>query len=595
MEKPGKYLSKLSNGVFVHQDGRPDQAEAIPIAGFSYGIAVRRVFFAVSLLALVLAPLIYIGNYAGDSQVHLIYGENASHGNFFEFNPGEKSPGVTSPGYMLFIGALFKLSPDIAVPAIVKASNILFWYAFLVVFFLVAKRLLQSRIWAWAATLAAGLLPGSVYNATIGMENGIFAFVVFLWILVAVRSGWFDISTKEDKNLRSELILGSLLGLGCWIRPEGFIVAGIAVSFRTFGSLYSRQAVTATLFRSAVFLIPFLAVTGGLVYFHFSQTGHLIPTSGVSRILSSNIAADTLRIGQFFVSPKFAIRLAQYFPLTILWLVANWLLITGRGNLLGFRGPVGFLALLFWTLFILYSTILGSTHLARYIIFVIPALVLVAMIGAKWLWASWKPPLIPALPAGRAVVVVGFVLALGVIFSFETNLRLGLDSQASLWKSMTAPEERRAFSDELFNRLGQPADLPISIGLQEIQARYWLDERFVVRSLDGRVDPILLDHATRDGVDHIGYIEERDIRFLLATPNYNRDQDQWSLRQLTGLKPGQSVSHDGLTFTGLATDETTGGTATGAKSGQWRWFTGSDGVSVLQWYLEALIRVNPTE
>jgi len=555
---------------------------------------VRRIFFAVSLLVLVLAPLIYIGNYAGDSQVHLTYGENAAHGNFFEFNPGEKSPGVTSPGYMLFIAAFFKLSPNIAVPAILKAANILFWYALLAVFFLVAKQLLRSSIWAWVATLAAGLLPGSVYNATIGMENGIFGFVVFLWVLVAVRSGWFDVSPKRDKGIRSELVLGSLLGLGCWLRPEGFIVAGIALGYRTFGAVYSHQAVASTLSRSAVFLIPFLAITGGLVYFHFSQTGHLIPTSGVSRILSSNVAADTLQIGQFFVSPKFTIRLAQYFPLTILWLVGNWLLITGRGHLLGYRGPVGFLVLLFWAAFILYSTILGSTHLARYIIFIMPALVLVAIMGAKWLWDSWSPPIRPTLLTARTAVAAGFIIALGVIFSLETNLRLGLDSQASLWKSMKAAEERKAFSDELFNRLGQPEDLPIIIGLQEVQARYWLDERYVVRSLDGRVDPVLLQHATRDGVDHAGYIKDRGIKFLLATPSYNRDPERWSLQQLNGLKPGQSLSHEGLIFTGLATDNTARGTATGAGTGQWRWFAGSDGVSVLQWFLEALVRVDPT-
>ena len=267
------------------------------------------------------------------------------------------------------------------------------------------------------------------------------------------------------------------------------------------------------------------------------------------------------------------------------------MLITGKGCLQGSRVPLGFLVVLFWTAFILYSTILGSVHLARYIIFVMPGMVLVGMLGGHWLWNSWRPHTGSALAMARAMAVAGFILALGGIFVLETNLRLKLDSQASLWMSMRAPEERKAFSDALFNQLGQPKDEPIIIGLQEVQARYWLDERFLVRSLDGRVDPVLLEHAARDGVDHIGYIKERGIQFLLETPTYNRDSNQWSLRRLSGLKPNQSVSYQGLTFTGLPmANPASVGSAPGG-SGRLRWFAGGDGASVLQRYLVSPIRV----
>ena len=64
-------------------------------------ITTKRLAVVAVALVLLAYPLIYLGNYAGDAQVHLIYGENAAHGRFFEFNQGEPSAGVTSPGFML--------------------------------------------------------------------------------------------------------------------------------------------------------------------------------------------------------------------------------------------------------------------------------------------------------------------------------------------------------------------------------------------------------------------------------------------------------------------------------------------------------------
>ena len=556
-------------------------------------VSVRQAFFIVSVIALLLYPLIFIGNYAGDSQVHLVYGQNAARGDFFEFNPGEKSPGVTSPGFMLFLGALFKMAPDSMVPAIVKGANLLFWYGLSIVIFLIARRLLSSDIWAMVATLAAGLLPGSVYNSTIGMENGIFAFFVLLWFYVAIRARWFTAYRDEMPILRSELGLGLLLGVSCWLRPEGFVVAAVALIFRGFLEIRSRPALVSVLSRSLVFLVPFVALTGGLAYFHLSQTGHLLPTSGVSRILMSNIDSDTLQVGPVFLSSKFALRLAAYFPLTILWLIGSWLVFSGRVVRWESTEAVKFLIVLFWTAFILYTAVLGSTHLARYIVYVMPALVLVGMMGGKWLWDFWSPPLRLRLSYVRTFLAIAFVVSLSGVYAVETDLRLGLDSQASLWKSMRAPAELASFSEELFNELGQPEALPISVALQEVQARYWLDERFVVRSLDGRVDPVLLEYAGRDNVDHVGYLKERKVNFLLSDLSYNRDSERWSLENLRQLDAGESLSREGLKFTRLTTDRDAISKENTEGYRSWRWFAGTDGPTVLQWFLWTVVRVEP--
>lgn len=561
-------------------------------AGILSRISMRRLFTVVACVVIFLWPFTYIGNYAGDSQVHLVYGQNAAHGGFFEFNTGEKSPGVTSPGYMLVVASFFKIAPDILVPAMVKGVNLLLWYGLILIVFLTARRLMGSTGWAVIAALTAGLLPGSVYNSTIGMENGIFAFMVSLWVYLAIRSGWFAGTDTTNDAIKYELAMGGLMGLACWMRPEGFLVAAIALSYRGVRSMQSRSDLTSTLIRSTVFLIPFCFLAGILAYFHFSQTGHLVPTSGISRIAMSRIAEDSFPLGPIFVSSKFAVRLAQYFPLTILWLVGNWALIKGIGATRESKGVLGFLVLLFWSGFILYSTILGAVHLSRYIIFIMPAMVLIAVIGAKWLWSL-------ELPKGRLLpnyvirgTLAAFAIALGGVFLVETNLRTQLDSQASLWKSMRAPSQRENFSNQLFQLLGQPQDLPISVAMQEVQARYWLDDRFVVRSLDGRVDPALLKHVDVDKFDHVGYIRERKVQFLLETPNYNRDKEIWSLRQLNKLRPGESLTHQGLTFSRLPVKSPAPISTIDREPAESRWTANTDAAAVLRFFVANLVQVD---
>ena len=219
-------------------------------------------------------------------------------------------------------------------------------------------------------------------------------------------------------------------------------------------------------------------------------------------------------------------------------------------------------------------------------------MVLTAVIGAKWLWSL-------ELPKSRSLpnyvirgALVAFAIALGGVFLAETNLRMQLDSQASLWKSMKAPSQRESFSNQLFQLLGRPQELPISLAMQEVQVRYWLDDRFVVRSLDGRVDPALLKHVDGDRFDHVGYIRERKVRFLLETPNYNRDKDIWSLKRLNELRPGESLTHDGLTFSRLPTDALLPiNTADRTPAGS-RWTANTDADAVLRFFVANLVRVD---
>jgi hypothetical protein len=495
----------------------------------------------VAIVAL-LHPFLYWGMYAGDAVIYLMYGENASQGNYFEFNVGEKSAGATSPGHMLVLSAIFSLFPDNVVPVIVKGLTIIFWYGLLVLLFMFTRSLFDDYRLACIATLILALLPGAVYNATIGMENGIFAFFIFLWMWLVFRWGWFS---NRNMTIAREITLGLLLGAACWIRPEGFIVFVTAILYRLFLNRQPLNTLVAIGRRSLILTVPFLIVVAGLIYFHFSQTGRLVPSSAVARMIMSY--QQSFRIGFIMFNPKFIVRLMCYFPLTLFWLIGAWAVCTKR-SISRNQDIERFFSMLFMIVFIIYSTVLGSAHLARYTIFIMPAMVIGSMRGLSWVWENrGSMPLPKKAPSMRVIflVLAGF---LGVVFAIETRMRLDLGSPNGLAALMKVPGERRRLSDELYQRLGNPSSLPIAIACQEVQMRYWLDERFVIRSLDGRVDSVLLQHYRDGNVDHIGYIKERNIDFIVGTPNYNRDKAAWGLDRLHALDPSESTYHEGLIF-----------------------------------------------
>jgi hypothetical protein len=348
-----------------------------------------------------------------------------------------------------------------------------------------------------------------------------------VWTL---RANWFKRDTTTA--LSHELVIGVLLGVGCWLRPEGFVVAGL---FHLVRGWRGTRTLTSAL--------PLGLLAGALLLFHHHETGHWVPASGRARMLSGHLEA--WQLGPLFVSPKPMRLLALYLPLSGFWLLGCWWLL--RDHLQSAERRVLILsACISLSFFALYSTVLGAAHLGRYLIFVMPFVVIPAVLAAAEVWRQW--------PKLRAPLFTLAALWMLVIFGIEIAKRRHLGAAAEIMHAMNAPADRAGFSDRVYALLGQPAKRPIVLGLQEVQMRYWLDDRFLVRSLDGRTDPELLRHADRGGIDHAGYLRARGVDFVLETPNYNRDPTRWSLARLEQLQVGASTRAGGVTFTRLAGD-----------------------------------------
>jgi hypothetical protein len=471
------------------------------------------------LAPVLLLPLVFAGMYAGDGVLHLAFAESAAAGRFFELEPGEPVAGETSPGFMLLVALLIRILGLAATPLAVQTLGYLVWWLLILVVWRVALALLGDRRWALAAASAAGLVPGSAYNSVVGMESAWFALAV--WGAIASSA----LAPRGAAGFQGGVQAGGLLGMGCWLRPEGLVVAGLWTLAEAGEGRRTRAlaggAVAALLAAAAL-------------WFHHAHTGHWLPVSGRARVLAAHLGS--WRLGPLLFDPTPAGRLLAYLPLAVgMVLGMRGLGAEGRG-----RGVWRLLAAMALVFLALYSTLLGAAHFGRYAVFLMPAIVLLATRG-------WRRTM--AEGAGAADSWRGFVrrqvptavLWLLAVFAVEATLRARSASHRMVALLRQAPAERAAATDRLLAELQHPPT-PVVVALVEVQLRYYVDRRVVVRSLDGRVDPRLLDFARRDGVDYLGYLRAREVDAVLGLP------EDGALEPLRALAPGAELTLDGLRF-----------------------------------------------
>lgn len=498
-------------------------------------------------MAVLAHPWLYAGFFAGDAEIHLVYGESAAAGRFFQFNPGETSPGVTSPGYMLLVASLFAVIPARFVPVILVGLGYVAWYLLLLLVYKHLRRAGLERRWAVLGGVVLGLLPGTAYNSVVGMENVLFASLMLAWLLLAFRWGYFEPQGASSRGgLAKELALGAALGLSVWIRPEAAFLEAVAIVYGLVLAASERRlagAIGPTVWSASSFLL----LVGALAGFHHHYTGVWLPGSGKARIMMASL--ESFSFGPVRVDPKFTVRLLMYLPLTAFAAVGYSRTIRAVRNGEKRTAEVVY-GLILGVYFMLYTFVFGAAHLARYTIFLMPLVVMPAVIGVK---VFWEGAVLARMGRFTVPVLLGAALFLGAVFAIEMKLRTEQGgSRRSLANAMAAPENRKAASDRLMAELGAQWARPVVLAYQEVQARYRLDERFTIRSLDGRVDPVLLRFFHDGSFDHVGYLRVRKVDYLMAYPNYNRDPAEWALSSLARLKPGESAIRDGLRFEKLA-------------------------------------------
>jgi hypothetical protein len=101
----------------------------------------------------------------------------------------------------------------------------------------------------------------------------------------------------------------------------------------------------------------------------------------------------------------------------------------------------------------------------------------------------------------------------------------GLSAQHILRISRGQSEGAKvAYSNEICSLVGcDKRNDKIIVAYQEVQARLRLDDRFIVRSLDGIVDYKLSDYIDNyNCIRHLDYIRDRSVDLLMEFPDYSK-------------------------------------------------------------------------
>jgi hypothetical protein len=495
------------------------------------------ILLPILLIAACLHPLIYINTFSGDAEIHLVYARNFLDGYPLQFNPGQPSSGQTSMGFMFILLPVMKFFGEAATPLAMKMIGLFSLYAIAFQTWRLGGRLGMDRVWSAVAAAGTLLLPGSIYNGMLGSENAFFGALILTWIVLALDSGWLD--AENTPSFGRDCLLAVFLGAIFWIRPETIPFGGLAWIARGARDIAAKHRLDPGLqARGLVFgLIAGSFVLAYVLLFR-AWTGILPFGAGYARLLES-IDVDSIWIGSLAINIKVLQRLAAYAGIVLPALYA--VVLSRRVSENGVRWLLIFLGVEFFGLMTAYTfNVVTALHFARYTIFAWPLAILLAVYTLRVLVSDGGV---------RAGLAVAAILAFLGMAAYETSLRSTFPHD-SLTSAMEMQQVRVHASDNLMRQFGNPPMRPVVIAAQEVQERNFIDNRFVIRSLDGILDIVFLNYLCHGYNDHDGYFIDQKVDFLL-TPfaNYNHDSHRWSLARLEALPVGQSIDRPGIRYT----------------------------------------------
>ena len=117
----------------------------------------------------------YIDLFGGDPEIHLIFAKNLLAGNWFEFNPGIKSGGETSPLYMLIVSFYLLIAGDYA-QYLMKATGVISLVATAILIYKATPNTVSNNRIILCLIFAS--MTFVHYQSQRGMENFLFAALI---------------------------------------------------------------------------------------------------------------------------------------------------------------------------------------------------------------------------------------------------------------------------------------------------------------------------------------------------------------------------------------------------------------------------------
>jgi hypothetical protein len=240
-----------------------------------------------------------------DVYIHYQFARNLATGNGLAFNPGQPTPGSTSPLWAFLLAGLYRLFGDLFLGA--RAMSAVAFMLTALTIYVLAWRILADRNAALLAGILTALSGRLAWAGMSGMETMLFTLITLLGLLR------HDVERRDD---RPAFASAALFGLASLLRPEGYLLFalssfdrwierwqrhkgdrnGFGVSAQPNGiptyitaswsSWLALEAGAVGLY--AAFVIPYL-------FFSYRTTGHLMPNT--FRIVSGDVKFSPLRYG----------------------------------------------------------------------------------------------------------------------------------------------------------------------------------------------------------------------------------------------------------------------------------------------------------
>lgn len=443
------------------------------------------------------------GHFSGDAVIHLTIAERAAQGAWFEFNPGEVASGSTSLAWTGLEAALFALGdihlaarviPTVCAVSLLAAAGCVF---------ALAVRVGASRGAGLLAALGFLAVPGTTYNAMLGMENPTFAAVALSCILLAHHLVDSEISARI--RILVTVGLAACGALAVLLRPEGALVLaaiglGVFATRRAWRGRAS-AAVFAALLLAGLLVIPAVAAT-------YAHTGHALPGSSLARMMAARRMSSSFHVaGPIWLYGAAPLRIAYYFPAAALAIIGVARHASDRA-----AGLARTCLIAIGCGVATYTLVTGCAHTARYLIWVFALLFSLAAAGLD--------PLLTSAAGRRWLCALG--AAFIVLVSYETISRFRASSMVR--GGYSAPEViaeavgRKPATDRLLaaacaGGCCSEGQTPY-VAITEVQLRHRLDARVAVMSLDGRTAPVARSRPL--GFDARGC---PDFEHVLQDPN----------------------------------------------------------------------------
>ena len=170
-----------------------------------------------------------------DAWIHQTYARNLALQGEWSYVPDEQSAGSTSPLWTFLIAIGYFVDPSPYIWTFFLGWVLLFAFGILgyLAFVTITG---QNNGWALGSGLFLILEWHLVWSAVSGMETLLFSFLVYL-ILVLIVIRW-------DRWI----ILGGLIGVSIWVRPDGITLLFPALLAIWFGKLSNKQKQKASLY-----------------------------------------------------------------------------------------------------------------------------------------------------------------------------------------------------------------------------------------------------------------------------------------------------------------------------------------------------------